>query len=230
MRACVVVFPGSNCDRDIKVALEAVSGKPVQMVWHADSSVPACDLIVLPGGFAYGDYLRCGAMAAHSRVMHDVVAKAKAGTAVLGICNGFQVLTETGLLPGVLMRNASLKFVCKDVHLKVERTDTPFTTHYRQGEVIRVPIAHGDGNYFADQATLDALEAEGRVIFRYVDKIGAATPAANPNGAIHNIAGICDARRRVLGMMPHPERLFEPMLGGVDGRRLLESVVENLAA
>jgi phosphoribosylformylglycinamidine synthase len=230
MRACVVVFPGSNCDRDIKVALEAVSGKPVQMVWHADSSVPACDLIVLPGGFAYGDYLRCGAMAAHSRVMHDVVAKAKAGTAVLGICNGFQVLTETGLLPGVLMRNASLKFVCKDVHLKVERTDTPFTTHYRQGEVIRVPIAHGDGNYFADQATLDALEAEGRVIFRYVDKTGAATPAANPNGAIHNIAGICDARRRVLGMMPHPERLFEPMLGGVDGRRLLESVVENLAA
>jgi phosphoribosylformylglycinamidine synthase subunit PurQ / glutaminase len=230
MRACVVVFPGSNCDRDIKVALEAVSGKPVQMVWHADSSVPACDLIVLPGGFAYGDYLRCGAMAAHSRVMHDVVAKAKTGTAVLGICNGFQVLTETGLLPGVLMRNASLKFVCKDVHLKVERTDTPFTTHYRQGEVIRVPIAHGDGNYFADQATLDALEAEGRVIFRYVDKTGAATPAANPNGAIHNIAGICDARRRVLGMMPHPERLFEPMLGGVDGRRLLESVVENLAA
>jgi phosphoribosylformylglycinamidine synthase I len=230
MRACVVVFPGSNCDRDIKVALEAVSGKPVQMVWHADSSVPVCDLIVLPGGFAYGDYLRCGAMAAHSRVMHDVVAKAKAGTAVLGICNGFQVLTETGLLPGVLMRNASLKFVCKDVHLKVERTDTPFTTHYRQGEVIRVPIAHGDGNYFADQATLDALEAEGRVIFRYVDKTGAATPAANPNGAIHNIAGICDARRRVLGMMPHPERLFEPMLGGVDGRRLLESVVENLAA
>jgi phosphoribosylformylglycinamidine synthase subunit PurQ / glutaminase len=230
MKACVVVFPGSNCDRDIKVALEAVSGKPVQMVWHADSSVPACDLIVLPGGFAYGDYLRCGAMAAHSRVMHDVVAKAKAGTAVLGICNGFQVLTETGLLPGVLMRNASLKFVCKDVHLKVERTDTPFTTHYRQGEVIRVPIAHGDGNYFADQVTLDALEAEGRVIFRYADKTGAATPAANPNGAIHNIAGICDARRRVLGMMPHPERLFEPMLGGVDGRRLLESVVENLAA
>jgi phosphoribosylformylglycinamidine synthase I len=230
MKACVVVFPGSNCDRDIKVALEAVSGKPVQMVWHADASVPACDLIVLPGGFAYGDYLRCGAMAAHSTVMRDVVAKAKAGTAVLGICNGFQVLTETGLLPGVLMRNASLKFVCKDVHLRVEQVDTPFTRRYAQNEIIRIPLAHGDGNYFADQATLDALEGEGRVVFRYVDKAGNLTAEANPNGAQRNIAGICDARRRVLGMMPHPERLFEPMLGGIDGRRLLESAVETLAA
>jgi phosphoribosylformylglycinamidine synthase len=230
MKACVVVFPGSNCDRDIKVALEAVSGKPVQMVWHADASVPACDLIVLPGGFAYGDYLRCGAMAAHSTVMRDVVAKAKAGTAVLGICNGFQVLTETGLLPGVLMRNASLKFVCKDVHLRVEQVDTPFTRRYAQNEIIRIPLAHGDGNYFADQATLDALEGEGRVVLRYVDKAGNLTAEANPNGAQRNIAGICDARRRVLGMMPHPERLFEPMLGGIDGRRLLESAVETLAA
>jgi len=230
MKACVVVFPGSNCDRDIKVALEAVSGKPVHMVWHGDSSVPACDLIVLPGGFAYGDYLRCGAMAAHSPVMRDVVAKAKAGTMVLGICNGFQVLTEAGLLPGVLMRNASLKFVCKDALLRVEQVETPFTRRYTRNEIIRVPVAHGDGNYFADQATLDALEGEGRVVFRYVDKAGNATAEANPNGALRNIAGICDARRRVLGMMPHPERLFEPMLGGVDGRRLLESVVENLAA
>jgi len=230
MKACVVVFPGSNCDRDIKVALEAVSGKPVQMVWHADASVPSCDLIVLPGGFAYGDYLRCGAMAAHSPVMRDVVAKAKAGTAVLGICNGFQVLTEAGLLPGVLMRNASLRFVCKDMHLKVEQTDTPFTRRYAHNEIIRIPLAHGDGNYFADPVTLDALEGEGRVVFRYVDKGGNATIEANPNGAQRNIAGICDARRRVLGMMPHPERLFEPMLGGVDGRRLLESAVETLAA
>jgi phosphoribosylformylglycinamidine synthase len=218
MKACVVVFPGSNCDRDIKVALEAVSGKPAHMVWHADSSVPACDLIVLPGGFSYGDYLRCGAMAAHSPVMRDVVAKARAGTMVLGICNGFQVLTESGLLPGALMRNASLKFVCRDVHLKVEQVETPFTRRYGRNEIIRVPVAHGDGNYFADQATLDTLEGEGRVVFRYVDKAGNAT------------AGICDAPRRVLGMMPHPERLFEPMLGGVDGRRLLESVVEGLAA
>jgi phosphoribosylformylglycinamidine synthase len=229
MNAAVVVFPGSNCDRDVKVALEAVAGRPVHMVWHADTAVPAsCDLIVLPGGFAYGDYLRCGAMAAHSPVMRDVVAKAKAGTPVLGICNGFQVLTETGLLPGVLMRNASLKFVCRDVHLKVEQPDTLFTSRYSRGEVIRIPVAHGDGNYFADPATLDALEGEGRVVFRYVDEQGSPTAAANPNGAQRNIAGICDPTRRILGMMPHPERLFEPMLGGSDGRRLFESVLATL--
>ena len=229
MQAAVVVFPGSNCDRDIKVALEAVAGKPVSMVWHADATVPdPCDLIVLPGGFAYGDYLRCGAMAAHSPIMRDVVARAKAGTPVLGICNGFQVLTETGLLPGVLMRNASLKFVCRDVHLKVEQPDTLFTGHYRRGEVIRIPIGHGDGNYFADAATLDELEAEGRVVFRYVDKTGNATADANPNGAQRNIAGICDPSRRILGMMPHPERLFEPLLGGSDGRRMFESLLATL--
>jgi phosphoribosylformylglycinamidine synthase subunit PurQ / glutaminase len=230
MKTCVVVFPGSNCDRDVKVALEAVTGRPVTMIWHGETAVPRCDLIVLPGGFAYGDYLRCGAMAAHSPIMRDVVAKARAGTAVLGICNGFQVLTEAGLLPGVLMRNASLKFVCRDVHLKVEHTDTIFTRRYAKGSVIQVPIAHGDGNYFADPATLDALEAEGRVVFRYVDAGGVATPEANPNGAQHNIAGICDPSRRILGMMPHPERLFEPMLGGTDGRLLLESVTSSLAA
>ncbi len=229
MQAAVVVFPGSNCDRDIKVALEAVAGKPVSMVWHADAALPdPCDLIVLPGGFAYGDYLRCGAMAAHSPVMRDVVARAKAGTPVLGICNGFQVLTETGLLPGVLMRNASLKFVCRDVHLKVEQPDTLFTSHYRPGEVIRIPIAHGDGNYFADAATQDELEAEGRVVFRYVDKTGNANANANPNGAQRNIAGICDRSRRILGMMPHPERLFEPLLGGSDGRRMFESLLATL--
>jgi phosphoribosylformylglycinamidine synthase len=167
-------------------------------------------------------------MAAHSPVMRDVVAKAGAGVPVLGICNGFQVLCEAGLLPGVLMRNASLKFVCKDVWLRVERDDTPFTRRYRNGEVIRLHIAHGDGNYFADQATLDALEGEGRVIFRYTDSVGDAAPQANPNGAQRNIAGICDERRRVLGMMPHPERMFEPMLGGVDGRKLLESIAASL--
>ena len=229
MQAAVVVFPGSNCDRDIKVALETVAGKPVSMVWHADAALPdPCDLIVLPGGFAYGDYLRCGAMAAHSPIMRDVVARAKAGTPVLGICNGFQVLTETGLLPGVLMRNASLKFVCRDVHLKVEQPDTLFTGHYRPGEVIRIPIAHGDGNYFADAATLDELEAEGRVVFRYVDKAGNRAADANPNGAQRNIAGICDRSRRILGMMPHPERLFEPLLGGSDGRRMFESLLATL--
>ena len=230
MKAAVIVFPGSNCDRDVKVALEKVTGGTATMVWHAEATVPVCELIVLPGGFAYGDYLRTGAMAAHSPIMRDVVAKANAGTPVLGICNGFQVLCEARLLPGVLMRNASLKYVCRDVWLKVEQTDTLFTGRFSKDEVIRIPIGHGDGNYFADDATLDALEAEGRVVFRYVDKTGSATPEANPNGAQRNIAGICDARRRILGMMPHPERLFEPMLGGTDGRKVFESILDRLAA
>jgi phosphoribosylformylglycinamidine synthase len=230
MRTSVIVFPGSNCDRDVKVALEAVTGSPVRMVWHGEAAVPASDLIVLPGGFSYGDYLRCGAMAAHSPVMRDVIAKAKAGTPVLGICNGFQILCESGLLPGVLQRNASLKFVCRDVWLKVEQAETPYTRSYRAGQVIRVPIAHGDGNYFADTETLDRLEGEGRVVFRYVDRDGQATPASNPNGSQRNIAGICDPTGRVLGLMPHPERLFEPMLGGTDGRALFESAAKCLAA
>jgi phosphoribosylformylglycinamidine synthase I len=228
MNASVIVFPGSNCDRDVKVALEKVTGAPVSLVWHGEAVVPASDLIVLPGGFAYGDYLRTGAMAAHSPIMRDVVAKAAAGAPVLGICNGFQVLCEAGLLPGVLMRNASMRFVCKDVHLRVEQTDTPFTSSYDKDEVIRIPVAHGEGNYFADRATLEELEAEGRVVFRYVDAAGEVTAAANPNGAQRNIAGICDGRRRVLGMMPHPERLFEPLLGGSDGRRLFESLLVTL--
>jgi phosphoribosylformylglycinamidine synthase len=230
MRAAVIVFPGSNCDRDIKVALEAVSGRPVAMVWHGDTTLPATDLIVLPGGFSYGDYLRCGAMAAHSPIMRDVVAKAKAGTPVLGICNGFQMLTETGLLPGALMRNASLKFVCRDVWVRVERPDTQFTHRYAKGEVVRIPVAHGDGNYFTDEATLDRLEGEGRVVLRYVDPHGQATAEANPNGSLRNIAGICDAKGRIFGLMPHPERLFEPMLGGTDGRRMIESAVTLQAA
>jgi phosphoribosylformylglycinamidine synthase I len=230
MKAAVIVFPGANCDRDVKVALEKVTGGSVSMVWHADAAVPATDLIVLPGGFAYGDYLRTGAMAAHSPIMRDVAAKAKTGTPVLGICNGFQVLCEAGLLPGVLMRNASLKFVCRDVLLKVERTDTLFTRRFEPGAVVRIPIAHGDGNYFADEATLNALESEGRVVFRYVDAAGNATADANPNGAQRNIAGICDDGRRVLGMMPHPERLFEPMLGGTDGRKVFESILQSIAA
>ena len=225
MRAAVIVFPGSNCDRDVKVAIERITDGQVSMVWHGQSEVPESDLIVLPGGFAYGDYLRTGAMAAHSPVMRDVVAKAKRGTPVIGICNGFQVLCEAGLLPGVLMRNASLKFVCKDVWLRIEETGTPFTSRYRLGEVIRLPVAHGDGNYFADPETLNRLEMEGRVVFRYVDEAGNITPAANPNGSQHNIAGICDNTRRVLGMMPHPERLIEPLLSGTDGCRVFESAL-----
>ena len=186
--------------------------------------MPASDLIVLPGGFSYGDYLRCGAMAAHSPIMRDVIAKAKAGAPVLGICNGFQVLCETGLLPGVLMRNASLKFVCRDVPCAstTTRRSSPSAT---QGQVVRLPIAHGEGNYFADAATLDRLEGEGRVVFRYCDEAGKATPQANPNGAQRNIAGICDETGRVLGLMPHPERLFELSLGGADGRRMIESAL-----
>jgi phosphoribosylformylglycinamidine synthase len=225
LRASVIVFPGSNCDRDIKVALEAVTGFPVAMVWHGDHSVPASDLIVLPGGFSYGDYLRCGAMAAHSPIMRDVIAKAKAGTPVLGICNGFQVLCESSLLPGVLMRNASLKFICRDVWLKVENDQTFFTKCYRKEQVIRLPVAHAEGNYFADADTLDRLEEEGRVVLRYCDESGEVTDAANPNGAQRNIAGICDETGRILGIMPHPERLFELALGGADGRRVIESAL-----
>jgi phosphoribosylformylglycinamidine synthase len=230
MKAAVIVFPGSNCDRDVKVAIERVTDGDVSLVWHADAAVPDVDVIVLPGGFAYGDYLRTGAMAAHSPVMRDVVAKAGAGTPVIGICNGFQVLCEAGLLPGVLMRNASLKFVCRDVWLRVEEIATPFTSQYRLGEVIRLPVAHGEGNYFADTETLNALEAEGRIVFRYVDPDGNVTADANPNGSQHNIAGICDRRRRVMGLMPHPERLIEPLLGGIDGRRVFESVLAAVAA
>ena len=209
LRASVIVFPGSNCDRDVKTALEAITGFPVKMVWHGDASVPSSDLIVLPGGFSYGDYLRCGAMAAHSPIMRDVIAKAKAGTPVLGICNGFQILCESGLLPGVLMRNASLHFICRDVHLKVENDKTFFTNCYRKGEVIRVPIAHAEGNYFADAETLDRLEGEGQVVFRYSRRAMARSRReTSPNGAQRNIAGITDATGRILGIMPHPERLY----------------------
>ena len=228
MKSAVVVFPASNCDRDVAVAIEDVCGHKPDMVWHGDADLPeGLDLIVLPGGFSYGDYLRCGAIAAQSPIMRAVVARAKAGTPVLGICNGFQVLTETGLLPGVLMRNASLNFVCRDVHLKVDCTDTVFTRCYGNGGVVRIPIAHHDGNYFADPETLARVEGEGQVVFRYCTAGGDITPEANPNGAQNNIAGICDPGRRILGMMPHPERLIDPALGGTDGRALFESILEQ---
>ena len=229
LRASVIVFPGSNCDRDVKVALEGVTGFPVNMVWHGDDVIPASDLIVLPGGFSYGDYLRCGAMAAHSPIMRDVVAKARAGTPVLGICNGFQMLLETGLLPGALMRNSSLKFICRDVWLRCENPETFVTRCYRKGQVIRIPIAHHDGNYFADEETLDRLEDGGRVVLRYCDEDGEVSEASNPNGSQRNIAGICDDTGRIVGMMPHPERLFETALGGTDGRRIFESTLVSMA-
>ena len=228
MKASVIVFPGSNCDRDAAVALEAATGAAPAMVWHGDSEIPASDLIVLPGGFSYGDYLRSGAMAAHSPVMREVVARARAGTPVLGICNGFQVLTEAGLLPGVLMRNATLKFICKDVHLRVERDDSIYTRRYRRGEVVRFPIAHKDGSYFADAAMLKRLEGEGLVAFRYCDAGGEVTADANPNGSCNNIAGIYNKTGTVLGLMPHPERLADATLGGTDGTRMFLSLVETL--
>jgi phosphoribosylformylglycinamidine synthase len=224
-KSSVIVFPGSNCDRDIAVALEAVTGCKPDMIWHAQAEVPGCDLIVLPGGFSYGDYLRSGAMAAHSPIMRDVVAKARTGTPVLGICNGFQVLTEAGLLPGVLMRNSRLKFICRDVFLKPERVDTMYTGDYGKDEVITIPVAHHDGNYFADESTLDRLEGEGLVAFRYCDEYGSATKDANPNGSRNNIAGIYSENLKVLGMMPHPERMTELALGGTDGRLLFSSML-----
>ncbi len=228
MRASVIVFPGSNCDRDVAVILQAVFGKAPAMVWHGDSTLPDTDLIVLPGGFSYGDYLRCGSMAVHTTIMKDIVAKAKKGVAVLGICNGFQILTELGLLPGVLMRNAALKYICRDVWLKVERTDTLFTSAYSQGQIVRIPVAHHDGAYFADTDTLHQLEDENRVVFRYAGQDGTISAEHNPNGSQNNIAGIVDATGRVLGLMPHPERLADPALGGSDGRAMFESIAGAL--
>ncbi|MGA9602567.1 MAG: phosphoribosylformylglycinamidine synthase subunit PurQ [Methyloceanibacter sp.] len=228
MKASVIVFPGSNCDRDAAVALEAATGRPPAMVWHGDSVLPQSDLIVLPGGFSYGDYLRSGAMAAHSPVMREVAERARAGTPVLGICNGFQVLTEAGLLPGVLMRNSTLKFICRDVHLRVERTDTAYARRYKKGEVVRFAIAHKDGSYFADDETLERLEGEGRVAFRYCDEEGAVTDEANPNGSCNNIAGVYNETGTVLGLMPHPERLADAALSGTDGAKMFASLVEAL--
>jgi phosphoribosylformylglycinamidine synthase len=228
MKASVIVFPGSNCDRDAAVALEAATGTAPSMVWHGDSEIPPSDLIVLPGGFSYGDYLRSGAMAAHSPVMREVVARARAGTPVLGICNGFQVLTEAGLLPGVLMRNATLRFICKDVLLRVERNDSAYTRRYARGEVVRFAIAHKDGSYFADENTLARLEGEGRVAFRYCERDGKVTASANPNGSRNNIAGIYNETGTVLGLMPHPERLADTALSGTDGARMFLSLVETL--
>lgn len=229
MKAAVIVFPGSNCDRDVKVALEAATGQPARMIWHKETELPALDLIVLPGGFSYGDYLRAGAIAARSPVMRAVVAKAQSGTAVLAICNGFQVATEAGLLPGTLMRNRNQKFVCKDVHLKVETSQTAFTARYVAGQVIRLPIAHADGSYFADPETLTEIEAEGRVAFRYVTPDGAPDDDANPNGSAANIAGVFNREKTVLGLMPHPERLADPALGGTDGRAMFDSLVAALS-
>jgi phosphoribosylformylglycinamidine synthase subunit PurQ / glutaminase len=230
VRAAVVTFPGSNCDYDLYKAVEQVGGEAT-FVWHRERvGLGRYDAVLLPGGFSYGDYLRAGAIARLSPVMEDVVVFANAGGPVLGICNGFQILCEAGLLPGALVRNASLRFESKDVLLRVERTDTVFTHDYEEGQVLRVPIAHGEGNYEADRATLERLEAEGRVVFRYVDADGATTEAANPNGSWHNIAGITNEAGNVLGMMPHPERAMEALLGSTDGVALFTSLASSLVA
>ena len=222
MKSAVIVFPASNCDRDAKVALEEMTGKTPAMVWHQDSELPDVDLVVLPGGFSYGDYLRCGAMASQSAVMKEVRAHADKGGMVLGICNGFQVLTESHLLPGALMRNARLKFVCKPVGLEVTETQSAFTRKYENGQRVTFPVAHGEGSYFADDATLDRLEGENRVAFRY-------TKGENANGSARDIAGILSEKRNVLGLMPHPERVVDKVLGGTDGRALFQSLIENLS-
>jgi phosphoribosylformylglycinamidine synthase len=220
MKSAVIVFPGSNCDRDLAVALHEVTGNAPAMIWHRATELPeGIDLVAVPGGFSYGDYLRSGAMAARSPIMQAVVKAAESGVSVLGICNGFQILTEAGLLPGALMRNAGLSFVCRDVPLTVDNSQLSFTSRYEAGEAISIPVAHHDGNFFADDETLDRIEGEGRVAFRY---------AANINGSARDIAGIVNDAGNVLGMMPHPERMIEAAHGGTDGRRLFEGLLEAI--
>jgi phosphoribosylformylglycinamidine synthase len=229
MKAAIVVFPGSNRERDAEAALTQAMGKKPIMVWHRDTELPDVDLVLVPGGFSYGDYLRCGAIAAHSPVMREVRARADKGIAVIGVCNGFQIITEAGLLPGVLQRNASLKFVCRNVGLKVETSQSLFTSQYEQGQVLSIPVAHAEGNYFADDHTLDELEANGQVAFRYCSPDGEFGDAHNPNGSARNIAGIFNRTKNVLGLMPHPENAIEPLQGSVDGKALFKSMVEALS-
>lgn len=229
MKTAIVVFPGSNREGDAKAALKQATGRDPVMVWHRDTSLPKVDLVLVPGGFSYGDYLRCGAIAANSPVLREVKARADQGMAVIGICNGFQIVTEAGLLPGVLLRNANLKFVCRNVGLRVETSGSRFTAGYKKGQVLSVPVAHHDGNYFADPRTLDELEAEDRIAFRYCSPEGRLDSVYNPNGSIRHIAGILNKKRNVLGLMPHPENAIEPMHGSTDGKALFQSMVEAVS-
>jgi phosphoribosylformylglycinamidine synthase len=230
MKAGIILFPGTNRERDMALALHRVTGSKPAIIWHGETELPAgTDLVVLPGGFSYGDYLRCGAMAAQSPIMRAVAGFAAKGGHVLGVCNGFQILIEAGLLPGALLKNASLRFLSMDCHLKVERTDTPYTNHFQQGAVFRSTMAHGDGNWFADPATVAALEGEGRVVLRYCAPSGEITEAANRNGSVNNIAGIVSPNRRILGLMPHPENQVDPLIDGTDGLPMFESISASLA-
>ena len=228
MKFAIAVFPGSNCDHDAYHAVKHVLGQDAEFVWHKETSLRGADAVILPGGFSHGDYLRTGAIARFSPVMDAVRAFAEAGGPVLGICNGFQILLEAGLLPGAMLRNAGLKFRCEHVHLRVEQTDTPFTALCTPGQVLRVPIAHGEGNYVADPAVVEALEANRQVVFRYATTAGEVTDEANPNGSVHNIAGLCSAGRNIVGLMPHPERACESALGSKDGLLMFQSVVAAL--
>ena len=229
MKFGVVVFPGSNCDHDAYHAVKHVLGQDAEFLWHKDASLNGADVVILPGGFAHGDYLRTGAIARFSPIMPAILDFARAGGPVLGICNGFQVLLESGLLPGAMLRNRDLKFHCEHVSVRVEQTDTPFTLRASKGQRLRLPVAHGEGNYYADPEVVRVLEASRRVIFRYCDERGEATDASNPNGSVGNIAGICNEARNVVGLMPHPERACETPLGSADGIVLFESVVTALA-
>jgi phosphoribosylformylglycinamidine synthase subunit PurQ / glutaminase len=230
MKFGVIIFPGSNCDHDSYYALNAVAGQPATFLWHDATDLQRSDAIIVPGGFAYGDYLRTGAIAKFAPIMQSVRTFADQGGLVIGICNGFQILCESGLLPGALMRNAGLKYICKQVHLRVESTNTPFTHDLQKGSVVQIPIGHMEGNYFADEATLATLRKDERIIFRYSTAEGAITPEANPNGSLDNIAGICNAGRNVLGMMPHPDRSSEAMLGSADGLKIFQSMINSFAA
>jgi phosphoribosylformylglycinamidine synthase I len=226
----VIVFPGSNCDHDAYHVTKHVFAQEARFIWHKEARLGDVDVVIVPGGFSYGDYLRAGAVARFSPIMQDVIRFANDGGLVLGICNGFQVLCESHLLPGALMRNASLRFACKDVHLRAEQTETPFTNALQQGQVLRVPIAHGEGNYYASDDVLDRLEANRQVVFRYTDAAGRVTPEANPNGSARNIAGICNEKRNVLGMMPHPERCAEGILGSEDGALVFRSILHHFVS
>jgi len=230
MKFGVLVFPGSNCDHDTYNVLDAVAHQPVTFLWHESTDLQGCDAILVPGGFAYGDYLRTGAIAHFAPVMGAVKKFAAGGGLVMGICNGFQILTESGLLPGALMRNAGLKYICKQVHLRTETTDSPFTASLSPGEVLQMPVGHMEGNYFCDEATLVQLEKQNRIAFRYATPKGQVTPEANPNGSLKNIAGILSEGRNVLGLMPHPDRSSEAMLGSADGLKLFQNMVSALAA
>jgi phosphoribosylformylglycinamidine synthase I len=229
MKFAVIVFPGSNCDHDAYHAATAVLGQQAELIWHKDTSLKGADVVVLPGGFAHGDYLRTGAMARFSPVMREVQAFADRGGPVIGICNGFQVLLEAGLLPGAMLRNAGLKYRCEHIHVRVEQTDTPFTCGATAGQVLRIPIGHGEGNYYAPPDVIDRLEANRQVILRYTTADGRVSDESNPNGSIHAIAGVCNERRNVVGMMPHPERACEAALGSTDGLVILESIVKAFA-